>query len=223
MKLRTAFTTLAVTATALGASTAQAAFTMNAQIGVMRTADGSTPITEGTIAFIADEDLDGFGAFGSADTFASDDAGDRLLGVFGINNAFGFAGAFSETIGNFGLTDPLPANTPILAVFYDNDYDSLGIPDGLPNKPTTEGVNIDGADFPFGPGAGVDFGIVDFGFELPNNNVAAEPFSLTTPGIFGTADPALLFANDGTTIPEPGTALLAAAGGLMLLGRRRSA
>jgi len=177
----------------LASSNAQAAFSLFVQLGPITDPTGA-PITQGSVAFVADADQDGFGEFGLANSYESSDDGDVLLDVVGINNAFSTPGVLSDTIGPYTA----PANTPIIAVFYNNDF----------------------ATSPDAPGAGTTFGIADPGFVLDNPNAQAAEFFYTT---FGGVSPQNLIADVGQVVPEPASLAVLGMGGLLIARYRRRA
>lgn len=177
---------------------ADAAFSLFATGGPLTKADGETPITDGTVAFYADGDNDGFGSFVSPDTFDSDDADDIFLGTAAVNNAVSdIPGTITGTFGPFTAE----AGDQIGIVFYDNTFSESAT----------------------GPGFGVDFGVIENIITLENPNGSSIGFNFISSEFGGNPSPAQLSATSGTTIPEPGTAtaMIAALGGLTMMSRRR--
>jgi hypothetical protein len=187
-------------AAALGATAQSDAATLDGvvfdtQIGVMKSADGSRTLGDGTFAFYADQSGDGLSDLTDPTAYDPESADDLFLGAVEIGVFFGEDGFLS---GSFQYD--VPANSTIQGVFYD-----------------TQGFDPDA------PGVGVDFGIVPGVVELGTTG-GNFTYNFTTTEVFGSNDPSTLFATSGTTIPEPSTAVLAALGGLAIFaGRRRSA
>ncbi|WP_428387969.1 PEP-CTERM sorting domain-containing protein [Mucisphaera sp.] len=180
--LLTAFAGLAVSAPA-----AQAAFSLDISAGVLKNADGSLALTGGSLAIIADLGTPGIANPTSDSWGGSGD--DVVLDVLEIGSAFGIDGVVS---GLFGPYDA-PANTELFFVFFDNDFDTLV--SGL--APATSLIDA-------GPGADVDFGIIDGDFIITNPNANGFPAQALTTEAFGALAPVELWANDGTTAATSG-------------------
>jgi hypothetical protein len=191
LTMTAAVATLCLVATSAGADIINIGLTP--QIGVMRDATGTNPITEGTIALIHDVEGDGLGELGTTNSYQTTDDDDTLISIVAINNAFGFDGAYSDT-----FTFDAENTGQIFFAFFNNVFSSAQT----------------------APGEGVEFGIVPGSFDVPSSGGNFD-FGWTTPGLFGTQNPETLHADDGVVIPEPASLALLGVGGLMLASSRR--
>jgi len=196
--------TIAAAALCLFATSAGAAVIntgLTPQIGVMKDATGTNPITEGTLVLIHDVEGDGLGEVGTTNSYLTTDDDDVLItnrqtgnSLLPINNAFGFEGAYSDT-----FTFDTENTGQIFFVFFNNVFEEAQD----------------------APGVGVEFGIVPATFQMPENGGGNFDFGWTTTELFGTQDPETLHADDGVVIPEPASLALLGAGGLLLASSRR--
>lgn len=184
----------ALAASMVAGSASAANISISPTMGSFRSADGSRFLTGGTAVLISDPENDGFGDFGTTNSYESNDDDDVVLGIFELTSTFFGEGTFAGIFGAFTVPD----NTKVRAVFYDNDFAASQV----------------------APGQGVDFGIVPIDL-LITGNASGVPFNYTTTDFFaGTQDPASLSATAGTVVPEPASLALLGLGGL-LIGRRR--
>lgn len=181
MKKVTLFMT-ALASMAVATPAAQAAFSIDLSVGVLKGADGSSLLTGGTLAVIADLGTPGIGN-PTADSWLGNED-DAVLDIIEIGSAFGYDSVVSGTFGSYEA----PANTELFLVFFDTDLSDLV--SGLPG-----GTDVLDA----GPGAGVDFGIIDGDFIVTNPNANGFTVSALTAELFGALSPEALWANDGTT------------------------